>query len=162
MDKQKLESERDLQGKDAVDLGVAGATTELEDTDCLMLSTTSTFRALAFHDNGGRGEIYRAEQADLRRVVAIKCLKGDSAEDPVLAARFRFEAEATSQLDHPGVAPVYGIGEMPDGRIFYTMRFIRGGNLEKEIDAFHRRCWKPGEDGERHMAFNALVRHLIS
>ena len=82
------------------------------------------FRILRPHAKGGLGEVFVARDTELNRDVALKEIQAHLADDPRYRSRFEFEAEVTGGLEHPGVVPVYGLGQMPDGRPFYAMRFI--------------------------------------
>ena len=59
----------------------------------------------------------------------IKEIQQRFADDANSRARFVMEAEITGGLEHPGIVPVYGLGQYADGRPFYAMRFIRGDSL---------------------------------
>ncbi len=85
------------------------------------------FELVRFHDAGGLGWVYLAEDRELSRSVAIKCLQPSPAADPDATRRFLREAEITAQLDHPGIVPIYGLtrGEHHP-HPFYAMRFIEG------------------------------------
>jgi serine/threonine-protein kinase len=64
-------------------------------------------------------------------------------------------------LEHPGIVPVYGLGQYADGRPFYAMRFIKGDNLKEAIRRFHE-ADKPGRDpGERSLSLRQLLRRFI-
>ena len=93
------------------------------------LESTSRFRSIRFHDAGGLGEVYHAMDSDLHRGVALKFIKPSAMDLPERKERFLLEAEITSQLDHPGVAPVYSSGSTREGQPFYAMRFVRGQSL---------------------------------
>src|SRR4029453_3961264 len=60
---------------------------------------------------GGMGEVWRAEDTVLPRVVAVKVLKSELLTDPAFLERFRAEARTTAQLSHPGIASVFDYGE---------------------------------------------------
>ncbi|MBI2389395.1 MAG: serine/threonine protein kinase [Deltaproteobacteria bacterium] len=77
---------------------------------------------------GGMGAVYRARQKSLRRAVAIKVLRTELLDDPTYAARFKREANAASQLDHPNLMRVIDFGE--DGDLLYiAMELIDGRPL---------------------------------
>ena len=79
---------------------------------------------------GGMGVVYAAEDAKLDRRVALKVL--DSAGSaPELARRLIREAKILAQLEHPGIVPVHDVGQLPDGRVFYTMKFVEGARLDR-------------------------------
>lgn len=78
--------------------------------------------------HGGMGAVTLVYDFRLRRRVAFKELRAD-VDSPSNRARFLREALVSSQLDHPGVVPVYDVGNLDDGRPFYTMRFVAGRSL---------------------------------
>ncbi len=95
------------------------------------------FRVLRPHARGGLGKVSIASDEELHREVALKEIQARDAADPESRARFVMEAEITGNLEHPGIVPVYGLGEYADGRPFYAMRFIRGDSLKEAVDRFH-------------------------
>jgi eukaryotic-like serine/threonine-protein kinase len=95
------------------------------------------FRNLRPHARGGLGEVFVAEDAELKREVAVKEIQLHRADDPISRARFVREAEITGALEHPGIIPVYGLGTHPDGRPYYAMRFVRGETLKAAIERYH-------------------------
>src|SRR5262249_57595335 len=71
------------------------------------------------------------------------------------------EGESSGGLEHPGVVPVYGLGQYADGRPFYAMRFIRGDSLKDAVQRFHE-AERPGRDpGERRLAFRELLGRFV-
>ncbi len=125
--------------------------------------SSERFRILRFHAEGGLGTVYIARDEELHRDVALKRIKGAPANDPNCRARFVREAEITGRLEHPGVVPVYGFGQLADGRPEYAMRFIEGESLKSAIATFHSGAPAPAAaDGQsRALALPNLVRRFL-
>jgi WD40 repeat protein/serine/threonine protein kinase len=81
---------------------------------------------------GGMGVVYQARQRALNRIVAIKMILSDAHAGPREIGRFRREAETLAQLQHPHIVQIYEVGEQ-DGRPFYTMEYVDGGSLDREL-----------------------------
>jgi len=96
------------------------------------------FRILRPHARGGLGEVFVAEDEELHRQVALKEIQALHADSLENRLRFIAEAEITGKLEHPGIVPVYGLGQYDDGRPYYAMRFIRGDSLKEAIERFHQ------------------------
>ena len=77
---------------------------------------------------GGMGIVYKAHQTKLNRIVAVKTIVTGKQSDAVASERFRREAEAAARLSHPGIVPVYEIGE-EDGVLYFSMGFVPGISL---------------------------------
>src|SRR5262249_10309550 len=71
------------------------------------------------------------------------------------------EAEVTGGLEHPGIVPVYGLGQYADGRPFYAMRFIRGDSLKEAIDRFHKAGGPGRAAGEQTVEVRKLLGRFI-
>ena len=104
------------------------------------------YRVLRPHAKGGLGEVFVARDTELNREVALKEIQSQFAQGQDNRSRFRQEAEITGNLEHPGIVPVYGLGQYADGRPFYAMRFIRGDSLKEAIEQFHRGPLTPREE----------------
>jgi serine/threonine protein kinase len=79
---------------------------------------------------GGMGTVYLVEDRELNRLVAIKVLNTPETTDDLRARMIR-EAQIIARLEHPGIVPVHDVGTLPDGRIFYAMKFVRGSRLDE-------------------------------
>jgi WD40 repeat protein/tetratricopeptide (TPR) repeat protein len=82
--------------------------------------------------HGGMGIVFRARHLQQNRLVALKMILSGHLATPTLIQRFRSEAEAASRLDHPGIVPIYEIGER-DGQHYFAMKLVEGRNLAHEI-----------------------------
>lgn len=98
----------------------------------------SRFQILRPHARGGLGEVFVAKDEELNREVALKEIQARHADNMNSRGRFLLEAEVTGGLEHPGIVPVYGLGQYDDGRPYYAMRLIRGISLSEAIEQFHR------------------------
>jgi eukaryotic-like serine/threonine-protein kinase len=79
---------------------------------------------------GGMGTVYRARDRRLDRDVALKVMNAP-APAPAEVERMRDEARILARLEHPGILPVHDLGTLPDGRLFYVMKLVRGRRLEE-------------------------------
>jgi serine/threonine protein kinase len=100
---------------------------------------------------GGMGVVYEAVERSLSRRVALKVLPLAAAIDPRQIARFRVEAQAASQLNHPHIVPVYSVG-CTGGVHYYAMRLIEGPTLAQLIAGLRR------QDGRHHSESTTEVK----
>lgn len=86
---------------------------------------------------GGFSEVREVWDRHVERRVARK-VQLPSMSSPDDCARFRREVQITARLQHPGVVPLYDWGELPDGRVWFTMKRVRGDTIGRRISALHR------------------------
>jgi eukaryotic-like serine/threonine-protein kinase len=79
---------------------------------------------------GGMGTVYVVEDTELKRRVALKVI---DVPDSGIEARLRREAQVLARLEHPGIVPVHDVGSLPDGRAFYTMKWVQGDRLDRAL-----------------------------
>lgn len=81
------------------------------------------------------GVVYRARHRQLNRIVALKMILSGGFTSAESRARFQLEAEAAANLDHPGITPVFDIGEC-EGQPYFAMKLIEHGSVENTIARF--------------------------
>ena len=87
------------------------------------------YRLIELLGRGGMGEVWRAYDPNIDRVIALKVLPPNFADDQVFQERFRREARSAAGLDEPHVVPIFEFGEI-EGRLYVTMRLIKGRDLQ--------------------------------
>ena len=106
--------------------------------------------------SGGMGEVLLVRDRDLRREVAMKVLHEDLAVLDEQRIKFIAEAQATSQLEHPGIPPVHDVGISSDGAPWFTMKLVRGRTMREVLDAL----LAGDEEAEREYTLHRLVSIL--
>jgi serine/threonine protein kinase len=83
---------------------------------------------------GGMAVVYLARDTELNREVAIKVLHLTDVTATMVKLMLR-EAQVIARLEHPGIVPVHDVGTLPDGRVFYAMKLVRGRRLDQHAEA---------------------------
>ncbi|MFO0982982.1 MAG: serine/threonine-protein kinase [Planctomycetota bacterium] len=96
------------------------------------------FRLLEKLGEGGMGVVYLAEQRSLKRQVALKLIRPEQLFFPKARERFRREVEAVARLSHPGIVPVYSVGEEANVP-YFAMEYLPGATLAEVVRALCRR-----------------------
>ncbi len=94
--------------------------------------TLSHYKVIEKIGQGGMGDVYRAEDTNLSRDVAIKVLPEQFTQDPQRLARFEREARLLASLNHPNIAAIYGLEEA-DGVRFLALELVPGETLQERI-----------------------------
>jgi eukaryotic-like serine/threonine-protein kinase len=107
---------------------------------------------------GGMGTIFKAYDADLGRDVAIKVLREKHRNNIELLHRFLEEARIAAQLQHPGIVPIYEVGQLADERPYFAMKLVKGETLERLLAKRH----EPTQDLPHFLKIFELVCQTIA
>jgi serine/threonine protein kinase len=117
------------------------------------------YRLCAEYARGGFGLVWQADDEILGREVALKQMSGDLAADEEYRQRFVAEARIAARLQHPGVVPVYNLGEAEGQHPYYAMKLVRGQTMAEAIRRFHG---EPRETGERTVEHLRLLNAFLA
>jgi eukaryotic-like serine/threonine-protein kinase len=100
---------------------------------------------------GGMGTVIRVQDRVLGRIFAVKLIHPEWLQNPDAFLRFLDEAQITAQLDHPALVPVHDLGQLRDGRVWFSMREVQGETLTRVSRRLHlastSTAWGQTEDG---------------
>lgn len=138
----------------------APAGAESDSTEPIQLPLSGRrFSILKLIEEGGQGRVSIAIDLECNRKVAFKELRLDKADEEVYQGQFLLEAEVTARLEHPGIVPVYSLGQHSDGRPFYAMKYIRGESLLQAINRHHQSSWS--DTGAERVSLRHLLGRFI-
>jgi len=107
---------------------------------------------------GGMGEVFLVTDQDLSRQVAMKVLRPDMAQGREHRLHFIAEAQATSQLEHPGIPPVHDIGLTKDGQLYFTMKLVQGRTLREVLHDLNLKRKEVAREYNLHKLASLLER----
>ncbi len=103
---------------------------------------TGRYELIAPLGQGGMGQVWKARQLPLGRLVAVKVIHRDRVTDPTSRERFRREAMAAAELDHPALVRTLDFGVLEDGREFIAMELVEGRSLADLLEQHGPLSWR--------------------
>ncbi|MBI4614651.1 MAG: hypothetical protein HY720_13655 [Planctomycetes bacterium] len=97
------------------------------------LDRLGRYPALGSLGRGGMGEVLLVRDPEIGRELAAKVILGGTLADRKALEKFLVEAQVTGQLEHPNIVPVHELDIAPDGRLYFTMKRVRGKDLDKVL-----------------------------
>lgn len=91
------------------------------------------YRVVSIVSRGGMGVIYKCQQDQLDRIVALKLLPFELIDDPVVVDRFQREAKVLSRLSHSNLTTLYDFGRLPSGEPFFVLEYVDGETLDSVV-----------------------------
>lgn len=101
------------------------------------LGLPARYELLSRIASGGCGDVLRVRDVEIDRVLAMKVLRPEHVGSSSMQERFLHESQITAQLQHPGIVAVHDRGRLDDGRLWFTMREVRGRTLDAVIRELH-------------------------
>ena len=106
---------------------------------------------------GGMGEVRLCKDQWIGREVALKVMLSEHQQRDDLRSRFLSEAQVQGQLEHPAIVPVYDLGVLPDGKIYFSMKRLRGQTLADILDSLRTKSAEAQEKYPRHRLLSAFA-----
>lgn len=119
------------------------------------------YEELGVLGQGGMGVVHRVRDRKLGRTLALKIMLPGMLARPGLVARFLEEAQATAQLQHPNIVPVYDLGELPDGRLWFTMKEVSGHTLAAVLERLRAPAVSLQGDELQGWSFRRVISALM-
>ncbi|MDA3863437.1 MAG: serine/threonine-protein kinase [Deltaproteobacteria bacterium] len=105
----------------------------MSENSSIVGTTVGNYEVKKLIGEGAMGEVFLGEHPKIGRKVAIKVLIASLSSDPEMSERFLSEAKAVNRINHPNIIEVFDFGKLPDGRLYLTMEYLEGIELEGKI-----------------------------
>ena len=124
---------KELDNADTQTLRNGETETVVNESESIIGSEFGEYELLSEIARGEMGIVYKAKQTTLNRTVALKMILASRTASEKDIERFHTEAEAAAHLDHPGIVPIFQVGEC-DGQHFFSMAFVNGESLASKLN----------------------------